>query len=90
MRILGKKFSTCEVKLGEKKLLVIRGSKGYIMCGYLNLSVAEKFKDAAIKVTGVTSIQDIIKTKVFACTSQARRLGIFKGQPVKEALKIIA
>ena len=90
MPIIGKKFKTFELVLGEKKLLVIRGSKGYIMCGYLNLTVAEKFKDVAIKVTGVSSIKDIVKTKVCACTSSARKLGIFKGQSIKEVLEIIA
>jgi len=78
------------IKLSSKSLILLRGSKGYVMCGYLNLKVAEKFKDIAIKVTGISSIQQAVDANVCSCTSSARKLGISKGQPVKEVLKIIA
>jgi len=68
----------------------LRGSKGYIMCGYLNLKVAEKFKDPAAKITGVSSIQGDLRSRIHSCTRPAKRLGINKGQPVKDALAIIA
>ncbi len=76
-------------KLPEKNLIVLRGAKGYIMCGYLNLSAAEKFKDAAAKAIGVSSIKQLLEADVFSCSRAAAKLGIYKGQPVKEALKII-
>ena len=78
------------MKLASKNLIVLRGSKGYIMCGYLNLQAAEKFKDAAVKIKGISTIKEALRTNVFACTSQARKLGIYKGQLIKEVLKIIA
>mgnify|MGYP000939248187 CR=1 FL=1 len=74
----------------SKNLIVLKGSKGYIMCGYLNLRAAEKFKEAAIKVTGVSTIDDTLKTTVHSCSSAAKRLGVYKGQPVKDALRLIA
>jgi uncharacterized protein YunC (DUF1805 family) len=77
-------------KLSNKNLLVLKGSKGYIMCGYLNLKVAEKFKDTAIKIIGVSSLKEALSATVASCTSSARKLGVYKGQPVKDALKIIA
>ncbi len=76
--------------LQRKNLILLKGRKGYIMCGYINLAVAEKFKDAAIKIIGVASIKEALKTKVHSCTSFARRLGVYKEQPVGEALEIIA
>lgn len=78
------------MNLGSKNLIVLRGSKGYVMCGYLNLVIADKFKDAAVKITGVSNIEEACKTGVSSCTSVARRMGIYKGQSVKEVLKIIA
>jgi uncharacterized protein YunC (DUF1805 family) len=57
------------------------------MCGYLNLKVAEKCKDVAIKITGVSSIQEALKAKVHSSTSVAQRLGMVKGKPIKEILK---
>lgn len=77
-------------KLGEKNLIVLRGKKGYVMCGYLNLGVANKFKDVAVKIVGVSTIKDSLRTKVHSATSRAKRLGIYKGQPIKDVLKIIA
>ena len=76
--------------LQTKNLIFFKGSKGYIMCGYLNLAVSRKFNDVAAKIIGVSSIEDALKAKIHSCTVPARRLGIKPGQPVKEALGIIA
>jgi uncharacterized protein YunC (DUF1805 family) len=78
------------IPLLGKNLIILRGSKGYVMCGYVNLAVAEKFKDVAVKIVGVKTIKDALNAKVHSCTSPARKLGIRKGLPIKEVLKIIA
>ena len=78
------------VKLLTKNFLLLRGSKGYIMCGYLNLAVAKKFKDIAAKIVGVATIKDALKAQIHSCTPAARKAGIKPNQPVKETLKIIA
>ena len=88
---IGKKFiQVLAMKLGSKNLIVLKGSKGYCMCGYLNLSAANKFKDAAVKITGVSTIPEALRASVSSCTSFAGKLGVYKGQPIKEVLKIIA
>ena len=88
---IGKKsIETLLFSLASKNLIVIKGRKGYIMCGYLNLKAAEKFKEAAVKITGVSTIGDALKARVHSATRQANSLGIYKGQAVKEVLKIIA
>ena len=78
------------LKLCAKNLIILKGSRGYLICGYLNMNTANRFKDVAVKVTGVSSIEDCLKTKVVGCSREAKKLGIRKGQAVKEALKIIA
>jgi len=78
------------VKLQSKNLILFRGRKGYVMCGYLNLTVAEKFKDAAVKIVGVSKIKEALNATVHSCSFPARKLGIHKGQPIKEVLKLIA
>ncbi len=88
---IGKKYITgFAMTLCSKNLVVLKGSKGYVMCGYLNLAAAEKFKDVAVKITGVSTISDALGTKVFSCSKAARKLGIRRNQPIKEVLKIIA
>ena len=88
---IGKKYieALC-LNLQSKNLILIKGRHGYIMCGYLNMKAAQKFKDAAVKITGISSIEEALKASVHSCTGSARKLGISKGQPVKEVLKIIA
>jgi uncharacterized protein YunC (DUF1805 family) len=87
---IGKKYiEALEMRLLSKNLIILRGSKGYAMCGYLNLKVAEKFKDVAIKIVGVSTINQALKARVHSCSSQARRLGVSKGQSIRGALKII-
>ena len=60
-----------------------------MMCGYLDLGVAKKFKDVAAKIAGVASIEDALEAKIHSCTPAAKKLGIKPGQPVKEALKLL-
>jgi uncharacterized protein YunC (DUF1805 family) len=75
--------------LTGKNLIVLRGSRGYIMCGYLDLEAAEKFNDAAVKITGVATIDDALKANVASCTKAAKALGIREGQAVQDVLRII-
>ena len=84
------KLETVKVRLGKKNLILIKGKKGYIMCGYLDLKVAESFKDIAIKVTGVATVKDVLSGKVHSSTRAARILGVKKNQPIKDVLQIIA
>ena len=87
---IGKKYiEAVAIKLLSKSFIVLKGKKGYVMCGYLNLKVAEKFKDVAVKIVGVSSIEDALNAQVHSCTSAARKLGLYKGQPIKEVLKAI-
>ena len=87
----GKKYiDAVLIKLSSKNLIVLKGSRGYIMCGYLDLKAANKFKDAAVKITGVNSIKDALNAEVSALSRYAGKLGIYKGQSVREVLKIIA
>jgi uncharacterized protein YunC (DUF1805 family) len=88
---IGKKYiEVFLIKISTKNLIILKGSRGYVMCGYLNLKAAEKFKDVAIKITGTSTIEQALQTTVHSCTSSARRLGIYKGQPIKKVLRIIS
>jgi len=90
IRIGRRYIEAISINLQSKNFILLKGSKGYVMCGYLNLSAAEKFNDVAAKVVGVSSIQQALEARVYSCSRQAKKLGIFPGQSIKEALKIIA
>jgi len=85
-----KYIEALSIQLLSKFFVLLRGSKGYVMCGYLNLAAAQKFNDIAVKITGVSTIEDALSATVHSCTSSARKLGIYKGQLIKDVLKIIA
>ena len=71
-------------------LLLMVGEKGFIMCGYLNVEVAERLQVAAAMVSGVKSFQDVLEAEIKAATSKAREMGINLGMKGREALKKLA
>jgi uncharacterized protein YunC (DUF1805 family) len=77
------------VKLATKNLIVLCGERGYVMCGYLNLAAANKFKDVAVKITGVATIAQALDSKVHSVSLAAKNKGIRKGDHIKDVLKII-
>lgn len=67
-------------------LLVIRAGCGFVMCGYLNMDIANKLGDVAVRVTGVRSFEDVLNAKAQDVSEAARKLGITVGMPAREAL----
>lgn len=71
-------------------LLLMVGEKGFVMCGYLNMEVAEKLQVAAAMVSGVKNFQDVLEAEVKAATSKAKELGVNPGVKGREAIKKLA
>jgi len=90
IKVNGRSVETLCMKLQEKNLIVLRGAKGYIMCGYLNMDAANKFNEVAVKITGVATIDEALKASAAEASVAAAALGIKPGQPVKEILGLIA
>lgn len=81
-----KRFLGLKINLGKAPLLIIKGEKGYVMCGYLNINVAEKLGDIAVMVTGVNNLDEMINKEIKAVTSKAKELGINIGLKVSDIL----
>ncbi len=83
----GKTFQGMKSTLPDlPPLLIIKGEKGFIMCGYLNIDVAEKLGAAAATVSGVNSFTDVLNAEIKASTSKAKKLGVEPGKVVKEVI----
>jgi uncharacterized protein YunC (DUF1805 family) len=67
-------------------LLVIRAGCGFVMCGYLNMDIANKLGDVAVRVTGVRSFEDVLNAKAVDVSMAAKSLGIIVGMTAKDAL----
>ena len=70
-------------------LILLIGEKGFIMCGYLNVDVAEKLQVAAAMVSGVRSVQDALNSEIKATTSEAEKIGVKIGMRGREAMKLM-
>jgi uncharacterized protein YunC (DUF1805 family) len=73
----GVKFHGLKVKFDDiPPLLLLKGGKGFVMCGYLNIEAAEKVGSAAAIVSGVNSFEDVLNAEIKAVTTKAKELGL--------------
>jgi len=75
-----------KVKLGDVPLLIIKGERGYLVCGYFDSKVIEKAKDCCAKVPGAKSFDDMMKKRVDYVSKKAQKLGVKRGMPGFRAL----
>ncbi len=86
-----KRVSSCvigvEIDLPDAPpLILLRGKKGFVVCGYLDASVAEKLGLIAARVSGVTSVEDMLNKEVTWSSSKAMEQGIKPGVKVSEII----
>ena len=88
IEIGGRSFQAMKSTLPENAppLLLIKGAKGYVMCGYLNIEAAEKFGSAAAIVSGVKTFDDVLNAKIKVVTTKAKQLGLEPGMVVKDVI----
>jgi len=70
-------------------LLIIRGSRGFLGCGYINVSVCDRTGEACAIVTGVKTHEDMLDADVKSVSTEAERLGIRVGMKGREALETL-
>lgn len=85
-----KKLLGIEIDLpNAPPLILLKGDNGFIMCGYLDISVTEKIGVVAARVTGVKSVEEMLNREIFEATSKAVEKGIKKGVKVKDIIKYL-
>lgn len=87
----GKKSIAINIKIPGSEhpdMMIILCKKGYIMCGYLNMQIAEKLEDTAV-IIGGANLEDIINGKATAITKKAYEIGIRIGMFGKEIIKVL-
>ncbi len=70
-------------------LLLIVGRTGFVMCGFLNIDVAEKVNVTAAMVSGVKTFDDVLAAEIKAVTSKAQMKGIKVGMKGEDAVKLL-
>jgi len=67
-------------------LILVVGSRGFAMCGFLNLEAAERAGVAAVTSSGVSSVEELLNAPVKGATSKAKEMGVKLGESVEKAL----
>lgn len=70
-------------------LVAVIGKKGFVMCGFLNVDVANRLGVMAAKVSGVKTFDDVLEAEIKEVTSKAEMNGITKGMKGREAVKLL-
>jgi len=70
-------------------LLLIRGSKGLLACGYLNVETFNKTGEVAAIVTGVRTFDDMLVARVASVSRAADEAGIKVGMTGAEVVALI-
>ena len=87
----GDAFQGLKVELkGLPPLVLIEGEKGFVMCGYLNIDVAESLGATAAVVSDVSSWEDILKAQIKTATTKAKALGLEPGKVVSDVIAALA
>jgi uncharacterized protein YunC (DUF1805 family) len=82
-----------EVSLPKTTLISVSTTKGYIMCGALDVSLLnEKLKDRNIiagRAVGVKTIEQLMEAPLESVTFEAEALGIVPGMKGRDALLLM-
>lgn len=85
----GKSYTFLKVEMGKAPFLLLKGEKGYVMCGYMNLDAATKLGDMGIRVSGVSDLQTLLGATVAGCTPAASEAGVSEGDRVEDIIRLI-
>lgn len=82
----GHEFDGHLIKTSAASILLIKGTKGFLGCGYFKIETANKLHEAVAIVTGVKCYTDMLNAKVVEVSSAAAELGINIGCSGRDAL----
>ena len=71
----------------EAPLLIVRGSLGFLGCGYINVDACAD--EACAIVSGVSTHNDMLKATIKAVSKDATELGIKVGMTGAEAMELL-
>ena len=78
------------LELGSANLIFVKTSSGIVGCGFFDLATFEQFGIPAAKVTGISTIEDLLKGSVSATTPAAVLRGVNPGMSGEEAVRILS
>ena len=77
------------IPLQHASFVLLKAKKGYVMCEYLNMEVADKMDDIAGKITSVKTIDDAFHSNIVQVSYKAKEIGLYPRMSVLEFLNKI-
>jgi uncharacterized protein YunC (DUF1805 family) len=68
-------------------LLIVKGKKGFLACGYVNVETCNKTGEACAIVTGVKDHSAMLTAEIKAVSQEAEKIGVTVGMTGEEALE---
>ena len=62
--------------LPPSKLIFIKTKSGFIGCGFFDMTTFEKLGIPAVKITGVSTLEELLAGKIMYMTESAEKIGI--------------
>lgn len=72
----------------KRPLLVVRGGRGVLACGYLKIETFDKTAEAAATVTGVDDFEQMLDAPLVFVSQAAAAMGLAPGMPGRQALEL--
>lgn len=72
----------------KRPVLLVRGSRGVLGCGYFKVETFNKTGEAAAIVTGVDDFEGMANAELIAVSDAAAALGLAPGMKGHEALEL--
>jgi uncharacterized protein YunC (DUF1805 family) len=83
------KIHAVQVNSLNVPLIILSASNGFVMCGYLDMHVANKLGDIAAKVTGVKTIQSALDSSIVELSDEAKKFIVEIGMSARNFLNAI-
>ncbi len=90
IKVDGRNFDAYTIKTTNASMLIIRGGRGMLACGYVKLETADRLGDILAVVSGVNSYADMLEKPVVGVSKSAAAIGIKVGMSGEDALRLLA
>jgi|Deesub1362B_J571_1020462.scaffolds.fasta_scaffold00034_3 uncharacterized protein YunC (DUF1805 family) len=88
IKVNGRILTGIKMDLANAPLLIFKGEKVMVGCGYLNVETLDRMGNAACIVTGVREFEDVLNAEIKAVTSKASELGVETGMKGLDVLTL--
>lgn len=89
INIDGKVYQGIKVDMDPAPLVMIKGEKGFLMCGYLNMEAADKLGAIAVSTSGIKNFDDLLNKEIGKISQKGKEIGVKEGMKGSEALKFL-